>query len=177
MKKIFNAPFEWIKPNFGFPRIKDSGGENILEYATFYEVGYAAYRDTRYLALLNQTLVQRGTQVVGQDSGIGVQQEPFTLFTLVPELPEYRMDIYTEKSVNIKGNGFAILRNGSGVVDDTVVEHWDFPGMSYPWDTDCMQVVHYCPSPIWFVMLKLISTEQRKVIILFADFLCLISEM
>ncbi len=114
MKKMFDAPFDWIKPNYEFPRIKDSGGGNILEYATFYEVGYAVYKDPKYLALLNLTHIQRGTQVVGQDSGLGVQREPLTLFNLEPELPEQRMEIYPEKSVNIKGNGFSILRNGSG---------------------------------------------------------------
>ncbi|MEK9137403.1 MAG: sugar-binding protein, partial [Bacteroidota bacterium] len=30
---------------------------------------------------------------------------------------------------------------GAEVTDDVVVTHWDFPTMSYPWDTDCMEVV------------------------------------
>jgi hypothetical protein len=30
---------------------------------------------------------------------------------------------------------------GAEVIDDTVIEQWDFPRMSYPWDTDCMEVV------------------------------------
>jgi hypothetical protein len=30
---------------------------------------------------------------------------------------------------------------GAEVTDDIVVTHWDFPTMSYPWDTDCMEVV------------------------------------
>ena len=114
MKKMFDAPFEWIKPNYEFPRIKDSGGGNILEYATYYEVGYAVYRDPKYLALLNRTHLQRGTQVVGQDSGLGKAQEPISVFTLVPELPKFSEEIYPEKSIDLKGNGFAILRNGSG---------------------------------------------------------------
>jgi hypothetical protein len=35
MKKMFDVPFELIKPNCEFHRLKDSGGGNILEYATF----------------------------------------------------------------------------------------------------------------------------------------------
>ncbi|HEX9971719.1 MAG TPA: heparinase II/III family protein, partial [bacterium] len=114
MKKMFDAPFEWIKPNYEFPRSKDSGGGNILEYATFYEVGFAVYKDPKYLALLNLTHLKRGTQLVGIDSGLGARQEPLTLFNLVPELPQADEDIYTEKSVDVKGNGFDILRNGTG---------------------------------------------------------------
>ena len=30
---------------------------------------------------------------------------------------------------------------GAAVMDDSLVPHWDFPRMSYPWDTDCMEVV------------------------------------
>ena len=30
---------------------------------------------------------------------------------------------------------------GAEVTDDSLVTHWDFPRMSYPWDTDCMEVV------------------------------------
>ncbi|HEX9974313.1 MAG TPA: sugar-binding protein, partial [bacterium] len=30
---------------------------------------------------------------------------------------------------------------GAEVTDDIVIDHWDFPRMSYPWDTDCMEIV------------------------------------
>jgi hypothetical protein len=30
---------------------------------------------------------------------------------------------------------------GADVKDDSLVTHWDFPRMSYPWDTDCMEVI------------------------------------
>ena len=30
---------------------------------------------------------------------------------------------------------------GAEVTDDSVITRWDFPAMSYPWDTDCMEVV------------------------------------
>ncbi len=114
MKKMFDVPFELIKPNFEFPRLKDSGGGNILEYATFYEIGYAIYKDPKYLALLNLTNVQRGTQVVAEESGLGRKRSPITMFNLAPELPEVKMEIYPEKSFNLEGNGFAILRHGAG---------------------------------------------------------------
>jgi len=35
----------------------------------------------------------------------------------------------------------SFLYVGAAVSDDSVVTHWDFPRMSYPWDTDCMEVV------------------------------------
>jgi hypothetical protein len=114
MKKMFDVPFELIKPNYEFPRIKDSGGGNILEYATFYELGYAVYQDSKYLALLNLTSVKRGTQIVGEESGLNKQRNPITLFNLVPELPPDTTDIHPKTSVDLKGNGFAVLRNGEG---------------------------------------------------------------
>jgi hypothetical protein len=113
MKKMFDVPFELIKPNYEFPRIKDSGGGNILEYATFYEIGFALYKDPKYLALLHLTEVKRGTQVVAEESGLGGKRSPITLFNLVPELPfpKDTTSIYPENSFNLEGNGFAILRN------------------------------------------------------------------
>ncbi|MGH7491639.1 MAG: sugar-binding protein [bacterium] len=113
MKKMFDVPFDLIKPNYEFPRIKDSGGGNILEYATFYEIGYALYKDPKYLALLHLTEVKRGTQVVAEESGLGGKRSPITLFNLVPELPfpKDTTSIYPEESFNLEGNGFAILRS------------------------------------------------------------------
>jgi hypothetical protein len=35
----------------------------------------------------------------------------------------------------------SFLYVGAAVSDDSLVTHWDFPRMSYPWDTDCMEVV------------------------------------
>ncbi|MGB6650378.1 MAG: sugar-binding protein [Bacteroidota bacterium] len=113
MKKMFDAPFLLVKPNYEFPRIKDSGGGSILEYAPFYEVGYAVYGDRKYLGLLNQTHLTRGTQVVGETSALGKAPEPITMFNLVPDLPGETLDVYPEQSVHLQGNGFAILRNGT----------------------------------------------------------------
>jgi hypothetical protein len=113
MKKMFDVPFDLIKPNYEFPRLKDSGGGNILEYATFYEIGYAIYKDPKYLALLNLTTVQRGTQIVAEESGLGRKRSPITMFNLTPEIPaDTTTNIYSDKSFHLEGNGFAILRNG-----------------------------------------------------------------
>ncbi|MEX2117467.1 MAG: heparinase II/III family protein, partial [Bacteroidota bacterium] len=114
MKKMFDAPFELILPNYEFPRSKDSGGGNILEYAVYYEVGYALYRDPKYLALLNKTSMMRGTQIVGETSALGQDKAPVTIFNLSPELPGSSEDFIPEQSVNMEGNGFAVLRNGRG---------------------------------------------------------------
>lgn len=113
MKKMFDAPFLLIKPNFEFPRIKDSGGGSILEYAPYYEAAYAVYRDPKYLALLTMTDLQRGTQMVGETSALGKAPEPVTLFNLVPDLAVDTTDIYPLQSINLQGNGFAVLRNGT----------------------------------------------------------------
>ncbi|MDZ7269609.1 MAG: heparinase II/III family protein [candidate division KSB1 bacterium] len=116
LQKMFDVPFELIKPNYEFPRIKDSGGGNLQEYAPFYEIGYALYRDPRYLALLHLTTVKRDTQVVGEESGPGSKRTPISMFNLVPELPfpADTTSIYPEASFNLEGNGFAILRNREG---------------------------------------------------------------
>jgi hypothetical protein len=114
MKKMFDAPFKLIKPNLEFPRNKDSGGGRILEYATFWEIGYSVYHDSLYLALLSLTGLQRGKQVVAEESGAGETENPISLFNLEPDLPTYRADIYPEQSINLDGNGFALLRNGTG---------------------------------------------------------------
>jgi hypothetical protein len=114
MKQMFDAPFKLIKPNLEFPRNKDSGGGRILEYATFWEIGYSVYRDSLYLALLSLTGLLRGKQVVGEESGARETENPISLFNLVPDLPTYRVDIYSDESTNLEGNGFAVLRNGAG---------------------------------------------------------------
>lgn len=114
MKKMFDVPFDVILPNYEFPRLKDSGGGNILEYATYYEIGYAAYKDPKYLALLNLTNVVRGKQVVGETSALGEADAPVTMFNLEPELPKSPTEIIPGYSVNLEGNGFAALRSGTG---------------------------------------------------------------
>ena len=110
MKKMFDSPFSLVTPDFEFPRSKDSGGGSLLEYAPYYEVGYAVYHDPKYLALLNLTHLERGTQIVGESSALGKAPEPVTLFNLVPQLPRDTMKIYPPESFNLEGNGFAVLR-------------------------------------------------------------------
>lgn len=114
MKAMFDAPFDVILPNLEFPRSKDSGGGNLIEYVSFYEVGYAVYGDGRYCALLNLSGQNRGVQVAGETSALGRSRSPITIFTLVPVIPRDTTDVYTESSTNLVGNGFAALRNGSG---------------------------------------------------------------
>ncbi len=114
MKKMFDVPFEIILPNYEFPRLKDSGGGNILEYAPYYEVAYAVYKDPKYVALLNRTSLLRGKQVVGETSALGEADAPVTMFMIEPVLPFVTLEFIPDQSVNLEGNGFAILRNGSG---------------------------------------------------------------
>ncbi|GJQ20173.1 MAG: hypothetical protein HBSIN02_05280 [Bacteroidia bacterium] len=150
MKSMFDAPFEIILPNYEFPRMKDSGGGNILEYAPYYEVGYAEYRDPKYLALLNKTNVLRGTQVVGETSGREEAQSPVTIFNLIPELPPSSVTFIPEHSVNLKGNGFAALRNGMG--RDARLLYLDYGIMGgehgHP---DRLQIGYYARGRNWIV--------------------------
>ena len=150
MKTMFDAPFELVLPNYEFPRSKDSGGGNILEYAVYYEVGYAVYRDPKYLALLNKTDVMRGTQVVGETSALGEANAPVTLFNLVPELPASSAEIIPEHSVNLEGNGFAVLRNGTG--DERRYLYLDYGIMGgehgHP---DRLQIGYYALGRNWIV--------------------------
>jgi hypothetical protein len=110
MKKMFDAPFLLVKPNYEFPRCKDSGGGSILEYAPYYDVGYAVYRDPKYLTILNLSRLDRGSQLVGETSALGRAPEPITLFSLVPDLPSDTVSAITQESVDLPGNGFAVLR-------------------------------------------------------------------
>jgi hypothetical protein len=113
MKSMFDAPFLLAQPNFEFPRSKDSGGGSLLEYAPLYEVGYAVYRDRKYASLLNMTYLRRGTQVVGETSALGKAPEPVSMFDIDPDIPRDSVPVYTEGSVNLAGNGFAILRDST----------------------------------------------------------------
>jgi len=113
MKLLFDAPFNLIKPNYEFPRIKDSGGGNLLDYSTFYDVGYSVYGDKKYLAVINFSKLKRGFQVVGEESGKGERETPITLFQIKPDLPDYSEDIYSSGSSHIKGMGLAVLKSGT----------------------------------------------------------------
>ena len=67
MKKMFDAPLLLAQPNFEFPRSKDSGGGSILEYAPYYEVGYAVYRDPKYLSIMKLQSPRPGIPTRGRD--------------------------------------------------------------------------------------------------------------
>lgn len=150
MKKMFDAPFLLIKPNFEFPRIKDSGGGSILEYAPYYEAAYAVYRDPKYLALLTKTNLQRGTQVVGETSALGRAPEPVTLFNLVPELPKDTTNIYPQESIDLKGNGFAVLRNGKDSTARYLYLDYGIMGGEHG-HPDRLQMGYYADGQNWIV--------------------------
>jgi hypothetical protein len=150
MKKMFDAPFLLIKPNFEFPRTKDSGGGNILEYAPYYEVGYAVYRDPKYLALLNITHLQRGTQLVGETSALGRAPEPVTIFNLVPDFPKDSTSIYPAESGNMEGNGFAVLRNGTDVSRRYLYLDYGIMGGEHG-HPDRLQMGYYATGRNWIV--------------------------
>lgn len=150
MKKMFDVPFDLILPNYEFPRSKDSGGGNILEYATYYEVGYAVYKDPKYLALLNLTNVVRGKQIVGETSALGEADAPVTMFNIAPELPKHSMEIIPETSVNLEGNGFSILRNGSGKDRRYLYLDYGIMGGEHG-HPDRLQIGYYANGRSWLV--------------------------
>ncbi len=150
MKTMFDAPFLVIKPNYEFPRIKDSGGGNILEYAPYYEVGYSVYRDPQYLALLNLTHLQRGTQLVGETSALGRAPEPVTIFNLVPDFPRHTTDVYPKESINMEGNGFAVLRNGTDTTRRYLYLDYGIMGGEHG-HPDRLQMGYYATGRNWIV--------------------------
>ena len=150
MKAMFDAPFQLILPNFEFPRLKDSGGGNLLEYASFYEIGYAVYGDRRYLALLHRTANARGTQVVGETSGLGRSRSPVTMFQLVPDLPPDSLALYPQRSVNLEGNGFAVLRNGTGNEQRCLYLDYGIMGGEHG-HPDRLQIGYYARRHNWIV--------------------------
>ncbi|MBF8247585.1 MAG: Alginate lyase domain-containing protein [Bacteroidetes bacterium] len=150
MKKMFDVPFDVILPNYEFPRNKDSGGGNILEYATYYEIGYAVYKDPKYLALLSLTNLVRGKQVVGETSALGEADAPITMFNIEPELPRSTTDIIPERSTNLEGNGFAALRNGTGKERRYLYLDYGIMGGEHG-HPDRLQIGYYANGRNWIV--------------------------
>jgi hypothetical protein len=148
MKKMFDAPLLLAQPNFEFPRSKDSGGGSILEYAPYYEVGYAVYRDPKYLSIMNSSHLDRGSQLVGETSALGRAPEPIALFTLVPALPRATVPAIADESVDLPGNGFAVLRSKPG----QTYLHLDYGIMGgehgHP---DRLQIGYYATGRNWIV--------------------------
>lgn len=150
MKKMLDVPFDVILPNYEFPRIKDSGGGNILEYATYYEIGYAVYKDPKYLALLNLTNVVRGKQVVGETSALGEADAPVTMFNVEPQLPQLSSDIIPDKSTNLEGNGFSVLRNGVGKERRSLYLDYGIMGGEHG-HPDRLQIGYYANGRNWIL--------------------------
>ncbi|MBI4427676.1 MAG: heparinase II/III family protein [Ignavibacteriales bacterium] len=150
MNKMFDVPFDLILPNYEFPRSKDSGGGNILEYAPYYELGYAVYKHPKYLALLNLTKVVRGKQVVGETSQLGEADAPITMFNLEPELPRETTNIIPEESKNLAGNGFSALRNGSGKDRRYLYLDYGIMGGEHG-HPDRLQIGYYAQGRNWIV--------------------------
>jgi hypothetical protein len=150
MKAMFDAPFDVILPNLEFPRSKDSGGGNLIEYVSFYEVGYAVYGDRRYCALLNMSGENRGTQVAGETSALGRSRSPITMFTLVPEIPRDTTGVYPETSTNLRGTGFAALRNGSGSASRYAYLDYGIMGGEHG-HPDRLQIGYYARGRNWIV--------------------------
>jgi len=150
MKLLFDSPLSIIKPNYEFPRIKDSGGGNLLDYSTFYEVGYSVYGDKKYLAVIKKSNIKRGTQIVGEESGKGERETPITLFQLIPELPECEDEIYTNESINLKGNGLAILRSGQQNKRKYLYLDYGIVGGEHG-HPDRLQIGYYANNKNWIV--------------------------
>ncbi|MGA9364566.1 MAG: sugar-binding protein [Bacteroidota bacterium] len=102
IKKMFDAPLNFLAPDFTFPRIKDSGGGSIFspEKISKYEVGYARYHDDQYGQVLKYAY---------EKSKINRELEFF--FVCNPELPKGEKPVCSHASSNLDGNGFAILRD------------------------------------------------------------------
>ncbi|MEK6569828.1 MAG: alginate lyase family protein, partial [Bacteroidota bacterium] len=102
IRRMFDAPLNFLAPDFSFPRIKDSGGGSLFspEKISKYEVGYARYGDDSYGQVLKYAYEQKG-----------IKRELEFFFVCNPELPEAQRPIYPCTSYNFDGNGFAILRD------------------------------------------------------------------
>lgn len=102
IRKMFDAPLDFLAPDFTFPRIKDSGGGSIFspEKISKYEVGYARYGEERYGQLLKYAYEQKG-----------IERELEFFFICKPELPDVQKPIYRSVSTNLEGNGCAVLRD------------------------------------------------------------------
>jgi hypothetical protein len=102
IRKMFDAPLNFLAPDFTFPRIKDSGGGSLFhpEKISKYEVGYARYGDERYGQVLKYAYEQEK-----------IERALEFFFVFNPNLPEVQTPIYPAASINLEGNGCAILRD------------------------------------------------------------------
>ncbi|MCK4624260.1 MAG: heparinase II/III family protein [Phycisphaerae bacterium] len=54
MKKMFDSPFFFARPDMSLPIVNDSGQGNLLSRRYLYEIAYARYGDRKYAFLLGQ---------------------------------------------------------------------------------------------------------------------------
>lgn len=92
VKSMFDAPVAQVYPDLTFPAINDSNRSSITGARSYYEIAYARYGDPQYLALLT-----------ARDS----QQ---ALLWGVDALPEIRPEALPLETVNLEGDGLAMLR-------------------------------------------------------------------
>jgi hypothetical protein len=95
-KKMFGAPIDFAMPNRVLPDFSDSHEVNLRGATSIYELGYARYKDPKYLTLL-------------KDSD---RRDNMTLYYGVSPLPA--ASAQSARSVNFPTSGFAILTRGQG---------------------------------------------------------------
>lgn len=105
LKRMFDAPFKFMMPNWRLPAFNDSTEVTLLAeigFARFgitqpiYELAYARYREPIYAALLSK----------------GERRSDFALWFGVGELPEPKPLKW--QSANYPESGYAILARGEG---------------------------------------------------------------
>lgn len=105
LKRLFDAPFKFMMPNWRLPAFNDSTEVALLTeigFARFgitqpiYELAYARYREPLYAALLSR----------------GERRNDFALWFGVGELPQPQPIRW--RSANYPASGYAILARGEG---------------------------------------------------------------
>ncbi len=105
LKRMFDAPFKFMMPNWRLPAFNDSTEVALLTeigFARFgitqpiYELAYARYREPLYAALLSR----------------GERRNDFALWFGVSELPQPQPIRW--RSANYPASGYAILARGEG---------------------------------------------------------------
>lgn len=105
LKRMFDAPFKFMMPNWRLPAFNDSTEVELLRELGFgrfgitqpiYELAYARYREPMYAALLSR----------------GERRSDFALWFGVGELPQPKPLQW--RSANYPASGYAILARGEG---------------------------------------------------------------
>ncbi len=106
LKSLFDAPLEYVFPDFEFPAVNDSDVFSIRRWHWFYEVAYARMRDPKYLAIAQ---VGRRNSLDALLWGVDA----------LPPAPKLAL-----KSKVFQGLGAAVLRQGSG--EEQLYVHLDY---------------------------------------------------